>query len=68
MRICGTYLHFNSRSWWEVGGDLLKGHVDVCVLLQRWGRVVAVDEDYLEAVAVAQITQLTCKVHISCGQ
>lgn len=64
----GPYLHFNSHSWRQVGGDLLKGHVDVCVLHQRRGRVVAVDEDYLEAVAVAQIAQLACKVHIGCGQ
>lgn len=30
--------------------------------------MVAVDEDYLEAMAVAQIAQLTRKVDISCGQ
>lgn len=67
-RVGGTYLHFDRHSWRQVGGDVLEGHVDVGVLHQRRGRVVAVDEDYLEAVAVAQIAQLARKVYVSCGQ
>lgn len=40
----------------------------VGVLQQGLRCMVAMDQDYLETMAMTQVAQLACKVHISCQQ
>lgn len=65
--ICEAYLCFDKHTW-QISRDLLKSHVAVGVLQQGLRCMVAMDQDYLETMAMAQVAQFTWKVHISCQQ
>lgn len=58
-----TGLCFDKHAW-QISCDLLKSHVAVGVLQQGLRCMVAMDQDYLETMAMTQVAQFTCKVHI----
>lgn len=63
--IYDAYLCFDKHTWWQIGCDLLKGHMAVGMLQKSWGCMGAMNQDYVETMAMTQVTQLACKIHIS---
>ena len=60
----GAHLGLEGHAQRQVGCDLQEGDLAVCVLQQGRRGVRAVHQDDLEAMAMAQVTQLAGKVHV----